>query len=180
MDKSAKEGSWTTIVVVMFISIAIAGLWETIPVIKNSVHSLLDPSAGSLLNWNLVLGMLILVFMIAIITTLIQKYTTDQKTLKEMKDEQKILQEEMKKYKEHPEKLMELQKKSFEFIPKTMKLSMRGIIYTAIPFILLFKWFWDYFNALGNPKLLGMGWILFYLLFSIIFSSVLRKILKVV
>ena len=87
----------------------------------------------------------------------------------------------MKKYKDHPEKLMELQKKQFEFIPKTMKLSMRAIVFTGIPFILFFRWFMDFFTAIGDPKFFGfLSWFWFYLIFSIIFSSILRKIFKVV
>ena len=169
------------IILVMLASLAIAGFWNSVPAIKDTVHAVLDPSAGVLLNWNLVLGMLILVFVIALITTLVQKYATDQESLRELKKEQKILQEEMKKYKEHPEKLIELQKKQLEFIPKTMKLSMRGIVYTAIPFILFFRWFYDFFTAMGDPKFFGfLSWFWFYLIFSIIFSTILRKVMKVV
>ncbi len=181
MNNKGKEGSFKPIILVMLASLVIAGFWNSAPVIKNSVHYILDPSAGILLNWNLLIGMLVLVFIIALITTLVQKYATDQESLRELKKEQKILSEEMKKYREHPEKLMELQKKQLEFVPKTMKLSMRGIVYTAIPFILFFRWFYDYFNAMGDPKFFGfLSWFWFYLIFSIIFSSILRKVMKVV
>lgn len=176
-----KEGSFKPIIFVMLASLAIAFFWDSTPWIKDSVHGVLNPSAGALLTWNLVLGMMLIVFLITLMTTLVQKYATDQKTLREMKKEQKILQEEMKKYKEHPEKLMELQKKQFAFVPKTMKLSMRAIMFTGIPFILFFRWFGDFFTTMGNPKFFGfMSWFLFYILFSIIFSSIFRKIFKVV
>ncbi|MCK5043542.1 DUF106 domain-containing protein [Candidatus Pacearchaeota archaeon] len=176
-----KEGSFKPIIFVMLASLAIAFFWETTSWIKDSVHAVLDPSAGALLNWNLVFGMILIVLLITLITTLVQKYATDQKTLKEMKKEQKILQAEIKKYKEHPEKLMELQKKQFAFVPKTMKLSMRAIMFTGIPFVLFFRWFGDFFTTLGDPKFFGcMSWFVFYILFSIIFSSIFRKIFKVV
>lgn len=181
MDTQGKEGSFKPIVFIMLISLAIAGFWNSVPIIKDSVHAILDPSAGVLLNWNLTWGMLILVFIIGIITTIVQKYATDQETLRELKKEQKILQGEMKKYKDHPEKLMELQKKQFEFIPKTMKLSMRAIVFTGVPFILFFRWFMDFFAAIGDPKFFGfLSWFWFYLIFSIIFSSIFRKVFKVV
>lgn len=181
MDKNAKEGSFKTLIIVMLISLGIAGLWDALPFIKNTVHSLLNPSAGWLLNWNLMIGMLILVFILSIFTVIIQKYATDQKTLKEMRKEQKLLQEEMKKYKDDPQKVMELQKKSFEFIPKTMKLTTRSIAYTAVPLILLFRWFMDFFTELGNPKFLGfLNWFWFYLISFMIISSIIKKILKVV
>ncbi len=181
MNKEAKEGGFKPIIIVMILSLVIAGFWDSVPFLKNVVHAVLDPSTGALLNWNLTWGMMILVFLVSLFTTLVQKYATDQETLRELKKEQKILQAEMKKYKDHPEKLMELQKKQFEFIPKTMKLSMRAIMFTGIPFILFFRWFMDVFTTLGEPKFFGfLSWFWFYLIFVMIFSSILRKILKVV
>ena len=176
-----KEGSFKGIFIVMFIALMIAFFWERISWIRNAAHSILDPSAGILLGWNLTLGMTIIIILITLIMTLVQKYATDQKTLREMKKEQKELQEEMKKAREHPEKMMELQKKQFTFLPKMMKLSMRPVIYTSIPLILFFRWFMDFFNVIGNPKFFGfLSWFWFYLLGSIIFSSILRKIFKIV
>ncbi len=178
---SDKKGSFKIIMIIMVLSLLLAAFWNQLPWLSGSIHAVLDPTAGFLLNWNLTVGMLIVVFIITILTTIIQKYATDQKTLKEMKKEQKILQEEMKKFRDNPEKMMELQKKQLEFIPKTMKLSMRAFAYTGIPFILFFRWFNDYFIAAGNPVFLGfMGWFIFYLLTSIIFSSILRKYMDVV
>nr|QBM01233.1 hypothetical protein [uncultured archaeon] len=178
---SKKDGSFLPIIVVMVISVAIAGLWDSVPAIKNSVHYILDPTVGWLINWNIHLGTLFIVFAITLITTLVQKFATDQEALRELKKEQKILQEEMNKYKEHPEKLMELQKKQMQFIPKTMKLTSRSIMFTGVPFILLFRWFNDVFAGMDNPKFFGfMSWFLFYLIFAMVFSSILRKAMKVV
>ena len=176
-----KEGSFKPIIFVMLVSLVIAFYWDKLDFIKNSVHAVLNPSAGVLLNWDLTFGMLIIVFVIGLVTTIIQKYATDQKTLKELKAEQKILQKEMKKYKEHPEKLMELQKKQFEFLPKTMKLSMRAMIFTGVPFILFFRWFMDFFTEIPDFRFFGfLTWFWFYLIFTIVFSSVFRKVFDVV
>jgi len=175
-DKEAKEGSFTPLIIFMLITLVLASLWDKIPAIKNAIHYVLDPSAGALINWNLNIGMLIIVLIITAITTVVQKYATDQKTLKELRTEQKDIQNQMKEFKNHPEKMMELQKKQFAMMPKQMKLSMRAIIYTGIPFILFFRWFNDYFVAMGSPKFfLGMGWFLFYLISAIVFGSILRK-----
>jgi len=169
----------TIMFIVLIISFAIAGAWDKIPAIKNSVHFILDPSAGWLLNWNITLGMIIIVIIFSFLTILAQKYGTDQAELKRIKAEQKILQEEAKKYKDHPEKLLELNKKQLEFVPKTMDLTMKPMIYTFIPFILFFRWFNDYFSPL-NYKFFGfLSWIWFYIILSIILSSILRKVLKV-
>ena len=180
-ENKKAEGSFTLIIFMMLIALLIASLWEKTPAIKNSVHAVLNPSAGFLLDWNLSIGMLIVVFVITLLMTIVQKYATNQKALKELKKEQKEIQQQMKEFKAHPEKLIELQKKQFKLIPKQFKLSMRGIAYTAIPFILFFRWFGDYFIEAGNPKLwLGMGWFVFYLLFAIIFGAILRKYMDVV
>ena len=180
-ENKKAERSFTLIIFMMLIALLIASLWEKTPAIKNSVHAVLNPSAGFLLDWNLSIGMLIVVFIITLLMTIVQKYATNQKALKELKKEQKEIQQQMKEFKAHPEKLIELQKKQFKLIPKQFKLSMRGIAYTAIPFILFFRWFGDYFIEAGNPKLwLGMGWFVFYLLFAIIFGAILRKYMDVV
>ena len=134
-----KEGSFKTIIIVLLASFVIAGFWDSVAIFKDTAHAVLDPSLGILLNWNLTWGMLFLVFIITLITTLLQKYTTDQETLKNLKAEHKELHKEMQKVKDLPEKLMELQKQSFAFMPKMMKLSMRPIAFTGVPFILLFR-----------------------------------------
>lgn len=181
MDNEGKEGGFMGIFIVMFVSLAIASLWDKVPFIKNSAHLILNPTAGALLNWNITVGMGIIILIISLFMTLIQKYCTDQKTLREMKEEQKILQEEMKKYKNHPEKVAELSKKQLEFIPKTMRLTMRPIVYTAIPLILFFRWFNDFFDVMVGFRFFGFfSWFWFYLLGTLIFSSILRKIMKVV
>lgn len=181
MEEKNKKGSFWPIILVMAVSLLIASFWDSVPAIKDSVHAVLDPSAGVLLKWNIEIGMILIIFLITLITTLLQKYATDQKALRELKQEQKILQEEIKKYKDNPEKVTELSKKQFEFIPKTFKLTSRAIMFTSVPFILFFRWFNDFFTAVGNPKFFGfLSWFLFYLIFAMIFSSVLRKVLKVV
>lgn len=181
-----KEGSFRPIIFIMLASLLIAYLWDKLAPIKKAVHFVLDPSAGSLLNWNLNVGMLIIVLLITVFTTIIQKYATDQKALKEIKKEQKDIQKQIKEFKHDPKKAMELQKQQMKLMPKQMKLSMRAVAYTGIPFIILFRWFNDYFASIiietGEPIRfwLGMSWFVFYLLGAIIFGSILRKQLDVV
>ncbi len=185
VEKKKKEGSFVPIIFITIISFGMAIFWDKIPFMKDAVHTVLDPSAGALLNWNLTVGMLIIVLMITFITTIIQKYTTDQEALRELRKEQKLLQEEMKKFKDHPEKMAELSKKQFQFIPRTFKLTSRAVLFTGIPFILFFRWFYDTFAMLeqtsGQPVLFFgfLSWFWFYLIFTMVFSSFLRKWLKV-
>ena len=178
---SKKDGSFLPIVIVMVASMFIAFYWDKVSFIKDAVHYVLDPSIGVLLDWNLLIGMLIIVLLITLITTIIQKYATDQKALKELREEQKLLQAEMKKYEKNPEKIAELSKKQFEFIPKTFKLTSRAVAFTGIPFILFFRWFNDVFTVMGNPKFFGfITWFWFYFIFTIAFGSILKKWLKVI
>jgi len=176
------EGSFKPIIIVMLISLVIAGLWDKVSVIKDSIHAILDPTAGALLLWDVSWGMTIIILFVTLIVTLAQKYATDQVALKELKKEQKAIQKQMKEFKEHPEKLMELQKTQMKLFPKQMKLSMRAIAFTGVPLILFFRWFQDFFVTLGDVKFFGIigSWFLFYLIIAMVFGSILRKYMKVV
>ena len=180
MDNEGKEGSFTIVFVVMLVSIIIASFWDSIPAIKNSAGAVLNPTAGALLGWNLTFGMAVLVLLLSLFMTLIQKYTTDQATMREMRDEQKRLQEEMKKFEAGSKEHTELGMRSMKMMMPMLKMGMRPIVYTAIPIILLFRWFTDYFSAIDFRFFGLLSWFWFYLLGSIIFSSILRKVLKVV
>ena len=181
MDTQGKEGSFAPMMIVMVASLLIAFLWDKVKIIKNSVEFILNPTAGTLLSWDITWGMIIIVAFISLFMTIIQKYATDQKTLKEMKSEQKRLNEEGKKLKDNPEKMMEIQKESMKFAIPMMKLSTRALMFTGIPFILFLRWFNDFFTLIGDFRFFGfLSWFWFYLLGSIIFSSIFRKILKVV
>jgi len=179
MNNNAK-GGFLPIILVMVISLAVAFYWDKVSWIKDSVNAVLNPTAGVLLNWNITIGMIVVVFVITIITTLIQKYATDQKALKELKDEQKLLQQEMKKVQNQPEKVAELSKKQMEAMPKMFKLNSRSMLFTGIPFILFYRWFYDYFTLIGDVKFFGfLNWFWCYFILLMIFSGLIRKWLKV-
>jgi uncharacterized membrane protein (DUF106 family) len=180
MSEVEKKGSFRVIVLVMLVTLIIATAWDSLPFIKNPVHAILDPSVGALLNWNLGIGMLLIVLLLSFVMTLIQKYTTNQEELKKIRKEQKAIQAEMKKHRGNTEKTMELNKKNIELLPKQMKLGMRSIVYTSIPLLFLFRWFYDYFLVLGTNKIWGINWIIFYFISYLIFSSIIKKQMKVV
>ena len=119
-----------TLFVIMAISLAIAFLWDTYSFIKDTAHFLLDPSAGMLLDWNIQLGFVLLTLLIALIVTAVNYFTMDHDLMRDIKKEQKLLQEQMQKFKDNPEKLMELQKKQLEFIPRTFDVTMRPALFT--------------------------------------------------
>ena len=165
---------------VMVVSLLIAGMWNTLPIIKTSVNFILNPFFGWLLNWNLFIGLIIIVFFINLAQILIHKYTTDQEGLKRLKEEQKKFREQMKTLKDQPDKMLELQKKQMASIPKSFSLSMKSVAYTMIPLLLFFRWFQDFFSLRENPVLfLGIKWIGTYIIFSVVFSIIMKKVLKV-
>ena len=145
-----------------------------------SFTSFLDPILGPVMSipnpWNL----LLLSFTLTLIVTLLYKYLTDQKLMKELKDEMKAMQDEMKLLKEDPEKMMELQKKALEKNMKYIMQSLKPTLITMIPFLFILEWMRRYYTNLGNPDVLfGLSWIWIYILSSLILSLALRKLLKV-
>jgi uncharacterized membrane protein (DUF106 family) len=126
--------------------------------------------------WNL----LILSTVISVALTLAYKYFTNQKMMKELKDDMKSMQAEMKSHKDNPDKMMELQKKVLEKNMKYMLESLKPTIITFIPILFILNWLREYYNALGSPDILfGIGWIWIYIIFSVILSIALRKLFKV-
>jgi len=92
----------------------------------------------------------------------------------------KGFQKEMKDLKEDPKKMMEVQKKAMEKNMKYMLQSLKPTLFTFIPIIFIFGWLRGYYETLGNPSILfGLGWIWIYIIFSIVISMVLRKVLKI-
>ena len=181
LDDTQGAGKFFGIMIgIMIFSLVLAFLWDKAPIIKDSVHAVLNPTAGILIAWNLDWGFLILILIISLLTTVIQKYATDQESIRTLKAEQKEMQKEVQKFKHDPQKVIEMNKASLPLVFKIMQLSMKATIFTIIPFILLFRWFLDVFTAMGEPRFFGFfTWFWFYLIFVMIFSTILRKWMKV-
>jgi uncharacterized membrane protein (DUF106 family) len=163
----------------MILSLVIASAWTSIPVIKDTVTPALNSSVGVLLNWNPTIGMIILTAVLTLITTLLQKFFTDQDTLKQIKEEQKLLQQEMKLAKDNPQNSLELSKKSMELTMKAMPITMKPFIFTIIPFVLLLRWMADFY-VVYPVKIFGfLSGIWAYIVFSIIISILFKKLFKV-
>jgi uncharacterized membrane protein (DUF106 family) len=165
---------------ILWIAVLAIGLfWHSVPVIKNSVHAVFDPTIGVLLNWNIELGMIILIVALNLVMIFVQKYATDQQALKKLRKEQKDFQKQIKQYRDDPQKMLELNQKQFEFFKETFALTSRSWTYTLIPFVLLFRWFTDYFTANPHEFFGLLSWFWFYLIASIVFTSIFRKIFDV-
>ncbi len=109
-----------------------------------AILSIFDPVMEFLFGWVLNLsyfwGIFILSFVIALLISLIYKYTTNQSLMKDLKMETKELQKEMKQLRSEPQKMMQVQKKAMETNMKYMMHSMKPMLFTFIPIIIIFGW----------------------------------------
>jgi uncharacterized membrane protein (DUF106 family) len=127
---------------------------------------------------------------LALFSTLVYKYATDQALMKAIKEEMKKLQDEMKANKDNPQKIAELQGKLMPLNTKMMSQSFKPMILTIVPFLVIFAVLGKVYNGLTVIPLsfhfplshlaTGLGWIGTYVILSMIFTTVLRKALKVV
>lgn len=114
------------------------------------------------------------------IITLAYKYLTNQTKMRELKEEMKNMQKSMKEMKDKPDKMMAMQKETMKKNMEYMKHSMKPTLFTFLPIIIIFGWLRGYYDALGNPQVfLGLTWIWVYIIFSLVISIALRKVLKI-
>ena len=103
-------------------------------------ENFLDPVFGPLLNLPPLLSVTILSLLISLIIIIIYKYTTNQKLMKQLKDDLKSHQDEMKKNKDNPDKMLSIQKQAMDSNMKYMMQSMKSTLFTFIPIIIIFGW----------------------------------------
>lgn len=150
--------------------------------ILDNLNNALNYVLGPLLLLSPLWAIILLSFFIALLTTLIYKWTTNQTVMKELKQEIKTLQEQAKQLKEQPDKAMEIHKKVMETNMQYMSHSMKPTLITFLPIIIIFGWMQTNFANAGtllNLKIIELGWLGTYFLTTIIFSMALRKIFKI-
>ncbi len=126
---------------------------------------------------------------LALGSTLVYKYATDQNLMKAMREEIKKIQAEMKENKSNPQKIAELQSKAMPLNMKLMSQSFKPMILTIVPFIIIFMLLGKIYGSMTVIPLsfhfplsrltTGLGWIGTYIIFSMVFTTVLRKALKI-
>ena len=107
------------------------------------------------------------------VSTLVQKWLTNQEHLKSLKKRQKEIQKELKNCKDGCV-MKELNAEMMKLTGIMFKSSMKPMFVTIIPFLILFSWL----RSIYVP-LLGNSWLWYYLGYSIVASMILRKVLKV-
>ena len=135
-------------------------------------------------SWSLI----VISFIITLLSTLAYKFLTNQKELKSLKEDMKILREEQKKHKDNPDKIGTITQQMMEKNHKVMKHSMRPMLFTLIPILLVFTWLKETFLPAGDlfswgfkiwPWGAGIGWLWTYIISSVIFSTIIRKLFKI-
>jgi len=138
------------------------------------------PITGSLL-----LDLFIISLVMAIFIAGINKYLTDQVRIRALKQEVKDMRKEMTQtMKKNPKKAQEIQKELMKKSMEQMKHSMNPkiMLITLIPAIMIFTVVRKYYGPYGEFWDLGFttfGWLGTYIVFSIINSIIVRKIMKV-
>ncbi len=111
--------------------------------------SFLDPFLnnifGFMLNWQPVYAIILLSFVISLVIVVIYKLMTNQKEMKQLKDDLSAHQKKMKELKHDPEKMMQVQKEAMSTNMKYMTKSMKPTFITFIPIILIFGWMQAHF-----------------------------------
>ncbi|RJQ17571.1 DUF106 domain-containing protein [Candidatus Woesearchaeota archaeon] len=87
-----------------------------------------------------VLAIFLLSAVLTFLLTIAYKYTTDQKRLKFLKEEQKKLQKEYKQHMKDPKKAMKVNEKLMGVNLEVMKKSFKSTLYTFLPLIFIFAW----------------------------------------
>ena len=107
------------------------------------------------------------------LSTLAQKWLTNQEHLKSLKKRQKEIQKELRGCKDQC-LMKELNSEMMKITGVMFKSSMKPMFATIIPFLILFAWLRGiYVPVMGN------SWIWYYIGYSVVASIVLRKVLKV-
>ncbi len=116
-------------------------------------ETVFSPIFAPLLKLGPFWAIFIISLFLAFLTTIIHKYATDQKRMKELREEMKEHQRLMKENKHDISKVSELQKETMKRSMEQMKHSFKAMIYTFIPLILIFGWMNIYLSY--EPVMVG-------------------------
>lgn len=120
---------------------------------------------------------------IATVSSLVRYAVMDKEAFAESKKKMKEHQATMKKLSKsgNVKKLQEAQAQMMPLFMENMKHSMKPMLFTFIPFILIFYWLKDTYAGIGvvaAPFGYELGWLGWYFVCVMISSMVLNKALK--
>lgn len=87
------------------------------------------------------LGLFLVSLILGIFSTLVYKYFTDQKKLKELAERRKELSEEVKKHSSNPARVKEINSELMKIgFFETYRHTWKAMLITIVPFILIYSW----------------------------------------
>ncbi len=105
-----------------------------------SANAILDPVFMPLLKINPLLAIAVISFIITFIMTLIYKWMTDQKKMKELKDKLTSFQKEMKEARNDQKRILEINKEMMKINGEYMRHTMKPMLISWIPILIIFAW----------------------------------------
>lgn len=122
-------------------------------------------------------------FGIAITSALVRRAVLDMDRMKEMKEKMKEHQDTLKKATKSGDKkkAKTAQDELMKITIENMKHSFKPMLYTFIPFILVFMWLRGQFEEVGTVATVlnfELSWFWWYLVCAMTFSLILNKVLK--
>jgi len=101
----------------------------------------IDPLLDWILYFSPFIGIVIISLVMALLTTVIYKFASNQKKIKKIKEQMKELQKKMKTIpKDQPEKMMAINSAMMKLNGPMMKESFKSTFYTIIPSLLILAW----------------------------------------
>lgn len=139
---------------------------------------------------------LISILIIALAATLFQllvyKFFSDQKKIKEIKERQKEIKVELKKIRaeENPEKFKQLNTETVKLSGELLRLNLKPTLLTLLPLLLLIYVMKNLYTSAGVGNIIswganlpivgdGAGWLLSFIIFTLILNLLFRKLLNI-
>ena len=144
----------------------------------------------SFVQWSPLWSIIIFSAIISAALGFLYKKMINQKEFERLKNQQKELSKKANEHKNDAKKLAEIQKEMMDASVASMKLTFKPMIVTLIPVWFIFYGLQKLYTnmaSIGNiiswpwnlPMIgTGAGWLLCYIIFSLIFGFILRKAFK--
>ncbi len=165
------------------------------------MYTPLDSVFGALFHFtasekvNMLVGVLLMSVLISAIIIIITAKVTDQKAMKKQREKMTKLQDRLKaaQKKNDTKQASKISKEMMSMQSTMMTNTMKPMLYTFIPIIIIFGWLRQYLYLQDFIELNGylvtlpfalphwgsqLGWLGWYILCSFPASSILRKVLK--
>jgi len=122
------------------------------------------------------ISIILIALTITFLITLVNYFFLDKEKMREIKERQKELQKQMKEHQKNGnhDKIMELQKELLSSTGEMMKHSMKPMLITLIPMIVLF----GFVKSVYAETIIAKTWFWYYLVSAMVGSIVFRKLFR--